>query len=236
MITPIVTSLSLDTFKKIQEKSLNDFSLIDNLVKFKTTINQPTGNFFYDPWVIKEEFKDTIYEEVLRSLDIEIGEARFIILKPGSCYHSHCDIDDRFHLNIQGQYSYLIDLDNQKMHLTQPDGIWYNMDAGLRHVAANFGSIDRIQLVVRQLLKRNYLTNPITVNLCPESTLEKSRFVFDDTISPWLNRATKQGIISNFKTDLHQVWFDAEEEVVSNLLTILPLGVKIRTSRCYNAT
>ena len=28
----------------------------------KTSINSPTGNFFYDPWTIKEEYKGTVWE------------------------------------------------------------------------------------------------------------------------------------------------------------------------------
>ena len=235
MITPMPTSLSIDTFKKIQNQAAIDFLSSENSAKFKTTINQPTGDFFYDPWEIKQEFKNTIYEEALTSLNANIGEARFIILKPGSCYHSHADIDDRFHLNIQGQYSYLIDLDTQKMNLTYPDGVWYNMNAGPRHVAANFGSIDRIQLVVRQLLKKNYLTNPINVNLFPDVNLPKARFVFDDTISPWLNEANKRGIISNFSTDLQQIWFDIEKDAVNELTQRIPAGINISSSPRYNA-
>jgi hypothetical protein len=67
---------------------------------FRTTINQPTGNFFYDPWEVKDDFKDTIWEELLTSLDEPLGEARVIVLKPQMSYHIHSDIDDRFHLNI----------------------------------------------------------------------------------------------------------------------------------------
>jgi hypothetical protein len=235
MITPTPTTLSIDTFKKIQDQAAIDFLLSENSAKFKTTINQPTGDFFYDPWEIKQEFKNTIYEEALASLNTDIGEARFIILKPGSCYHSHADIDDRFHLNIQGHYSYLINLDTQQMNLTYPDGVWYNMNAGPRHVAANFGSIDRIQLVVRQLLKKNYLTNPINVNLFPDVNLPKARFVFDDTISPWLNEANKRGIISNFSTDLQQIWFDIEKDAVNELTQRIPAGINISSSPRYNA-
>jgi hypothetical protein len=121
------------------------------------------------------------------------------------------------------------------MNLTYPDGVWYNMNAGPRHVAANFGSIDRIQLVVRQLLKKNYLTNPINVNLFPDVNLPKARFVFDDTISPWLNEANKRGIISNFSTDLQQIWFDIEKDAVNELTQRIPAGINISSSPRYNA-
>ena len=219
------TSYTL-SINQIGEIFQTDF--IRNLVntsndnKIKAEINQPSGNFFYDPWTIKPEFQKTIFEEILNSLPEPIGEARFIILKPGSCYHSHADIDDRYHLNIQGQYSHLIDLDNQKMFPTEVDGCWYTMNAGLRHVAANFGSIDRIQLVVRQLLKRNQLHDSVSVNVYyVGSEAAKARFVFDDKISPWLNYACKNNIIDNFKTDQKQIWFDIEKSEIADLKIIL---------------
>ena len=219
------TSYTL-SINQIGEIFQTDF--IRNLVntsndnKIKAEINQPSGNFFYDPWTIKPEFQKTIFEEILNSLPEPIGEARFIILKPGSCYHSHADIDDRYHLNIQGQYSHLIDLDNQKMFPTEVDGRWYTMNAGLRHVAANFGSIDRIQLVVRQLLKRNQLHDSVSVNVYyVGSEAAKARFVFDDKISPWLNYACKNNIIDNFKTDQKQIWFDIEKSEITDLKIIL---------------
>ena len=41
----------------------------------KTTINQPTGNFFYDEWELKEEFKvevDTVvFEEVKKQMTVK---------------------------------------------------------------------------------------------------------------------------------------------------------------------
>lgn len=190
--------------------------------KIKAGINQPSGNFFYDPWTIKIEFQNTIFEEILHSLPNPIGEARFVILKPGSCYHSHADIDDRYHLNIQGQYSHLIDLDNHKMFPTEVDGQWYTMNAGHRHVAANFGSIDRIQLVVRQLLKRNQLSDFVSVNVFYVGVdYTKARFIFDDKISPWLNYACKNNIIDDFKTDQKQIWFNIDRSEIQTLKIIL---------------
>lgn len=224
--------------REVTDELLDYFNLVshneDSLNKSKTTINRPTGDFFYDPWEIDPDFKGSIYEKVLDSLDIEIGEARLIVMKPGTCYHSHADIDDRYHLNIQGQYSYLINLDQQQMYPTVPDGVWYTMDASPRHVAANFGSVDRIQLVVRQLLKRNILENPVNVNIMPNLGVEKPRFVMDDVLSPWLNRAVKKGILNNFKTDLKQIWFDIEYKYLSELITIVPDGFII-TNQSYNA-
>lgn len=183
--------------------------------KFRTTINQPTGNFFYDPWILKEEFKNTVWEKLLSSLPQSIGEARIILLNPGNCYHSHSDIDDRYHLNLQGQYSYLIDLDDSTMFETKNDSNWYIMDAGKRHVAANFGSINRIQLVVRKLLNNSQLNNSVDVEINP--VCEKPRFEFDDIVSPWLNKMNKLSLLKNFRVLDNGVAFQLES---SNLLDL----------------
>jgi hypothetical protein len=74
---------------------------------FKTPLNEPTGNFFYDPWLIKDKYVGTVWEKLLASLPQPHGEARVIIMEPGSSYMAHSDIDNRWHLNIQGDYSYL---------------------------------------------------------------------------------------------------------------------------------
>ena len=131
----------------------------------KLVLNQPTGDFFYDPWIIKPEFAGTVWENILNSLPVNKGEARIITLKPGTSYYSHADADDRWHLNLKSEYGFVCDLDNQQMYLLKPDGIWYNMDAGRIHSAVNFGHIDRVQLVVRHLLCNNNLKNPVGIRI-----------------------------------------------------------------------
>jgi len=121
----------------------------------RTTINKPTGNFFYDPWELKDEYKGTVWQTLYDSLPVTKGEARIIVLGPGQAYQSHADIDDRYHLNILGDESFLIDLMREQMHKLNQDGIWYDMDAGFLHTAANFGRRARVQLVIRKLLKKN---------------------------------------------------------------------------------
>ena len=190
--------------------------------EFKITINQPTGDFFYDPWVIKPELKNTVWEKILNSLPIEHGEARIIILKPGTSYSCHADADDRWHLNLQSDRGYLIDLDDLKMYPLLSDGIWYHMDAGKLHTAANFGSIDRIQIVIRQLLRRNQLINSVPVKITIKSNAVDFRYQFDNTISPWLNRANKQGTINNFKFVDNEVTFNVENNLVTELIQIVP--------------
>jgi hypothetical protein len=190
--------------------------------EFKIAINQPTGDFFYDPWVIKPELKNTVWEKILNSLPNDHGEARIIILKPGTAYSCHADADDRWHLNLQSDQGYLIDLDSLKMYPLISDGIWYHMDAGKLHTAANFGATDRIQIVIRQLLRRNQLINPVHIKITIKSSAVDFRYQFDSTISPWLNRANKQGTINSFKFVNNEVSFNVENQLVDELTQIVP--------------
>ena len=194
----------------------------------KTAINEPTGNFFYDPWILKTEYKGTVWETLYNSLPVTKGEARIIILDPNQCYQIHADIDDRYHLNILGEKCYLIDLDDNIMHFLKTDGIWYNMDAGILHTATNFGRRARVQLVVRQLLNRNKLKNPVSVALATTiQNPDDARFIFDNTLSPWFNLANKQGRICNFSYSSLLVKFDIENDMLDVLKNILPSEFKL---------
>ena len=189
----------------------------------KTTINEPTGDFFYDPWILKEEYKGTVWKTLYDSLPAPKGEARIIILDPGQCYQIHADIDDRYHLNILGDNSYLIDLVRETMHPLSQDGIWYDMDASFLHTATNFGRKARVQLVVRKLLKQNKLSNPVKVSLTTSmNNVGHARFLFDNTMSPWFNEANKLGFINNFVQGAVTITFDIEQDKVESLKRILP--------------
>lgn len=199
----------------------NDNFLIDNK---KQVLNEPTGDFFYDPWEIKKEYKNTCWEDILNSLPLDKGEARLIKLVPGESYMAHADIDDRWHLNLQGNLSYIIDLENEKMHLLKTDGFWYDMNAGRLHSATNYGSIDRYQIVVRKLLIKNVLKNPVRFKISVNSPDYDYRYKFDYIISPWLNNANKKGIITNFVYNSNYVMFDIETELIDELVKIIPIG------------
>jgi hypothetical protein len=194
----------------------------------KTTINQPTGNFFYDPWVLKAEYVGTVWETLYNSLPAVKGEARIIILDPNQCYQIHADIDDRYHLNILGEECYLMDLVREQMYRLEQDGIWYNMDAGLLHTATNFGRRARVQLVVRHLLKSNKLIDPVEVSVSTTiSNTDDSRFLFDSHVSPWLNEANKLGFINNFSYTPISVKFNLERSKLESLKNMLPNEFKI---------
>lgn len=200
------------------EKAVNSIETSN----FRTTINKPTGNFFYDPWVVADEFKGTVWEEILSSIKEPVGEARFIILEPRQSYHVHADIDDRFHLNLKGEHCYLSDLNIGKMHKLSTDGIWYDMDAGRLHTASNFGRFDRVQLVVRKNLIRSTLQNLVHVKVLSNiPTLDDSRFMFDNKVSPWLNTVNKSGRMNNFNPSQTAVEFDVDEKLIPELKFVL---------------
>jgi hypothetical protein len=206
------TDYSISTI--ILQEALDSLPNIDS----RLSLNQPTGNFFTDPWEVRSEFADTVWKVVLGMIPNPIGEARLIKLKPKECYSSHADIDDRWHLNLTGNNSYLIDLETNTMHQSSIKQ-WYSMNAGIRHVAANFGSEDRIQLVVRRLLPVNQLVDPVTVAIKPSKS--DSRFHFDDVVSPWLNKAFKVGIVANFGWQDTQAEFDVERNNVEELRNLI---------------
>jgi hypothetical protein len=187
----------------------------------KHDLTQPTGNFFYDPWELKPEFLGTCWEEIWNSLPERKGQARIIVLDSPSCYTQHADIDDRYHLNLFGDEDYLIDLQSEKMFKLHKDSFWYIMDAGRLHTAISVGKHSRMQLVIRQLLTHNDLQDLVNVVITAGS--DKSRYRFDNNLSPWLNRANKNKIIDNFRTDGNSVYFDVEKSALSSLKDIIPL-------------
>lgn len=211
-----------------------DTNIIDSLLpdifdNGKHDITYPTGNFFYDPWELKPEFKNTPWEELWNSLPGDKGQARVIIMDSPSCYTQHADIDDRYHLNIINGKDYLIDLDECEMHPLITDGIWYEMDASKLHTAISVGERHRVQVVVRKLLKKNILTDTRKVKIDIKGN--QPRYAFDNSLSPWLNNANKNGLIANFKAHETQVTFDVEHSSLSDLLYCVPheFNIEVKT-------
>lgn len=210
-----------DTGYRVDTEIVTECSkLVHSFTDFKTSINEPTGNFFYDSWKIKEEYRDTAFETVLKKLPLSIGEARVISLPPMRCYTQHADIDDRYHLNIEGDGGYLLDLVDNKIYHTVNDGIWYIMDAGRLHTAVSCGERIRYQLVVRQLLTRNKLQDPVNIKIHLQNG--NPRFAFDNSISSWLNFCNKKNLLTEFEVIDNGVSFLLERKSLSYLKTIIP--------------
>jgi len=209
------------TYYTVSEELMQEARLALPNIDSRLAINQPTGKFFSDPWEIKSEFKGTVWEKILDKISEDKGEARLIKLSPGECYPSHADIDDRWHLSLTGNNSFLIDLENNIMHQTNVEGHWFLMNAGIKHTAANFGSEDRVQMVVRKLLPTPQIKNPKTVSIKLKQVIGERRFVFDDIISPWLNKAYKLGIVDNFKGEDLEAKFTVEESYIAELRKVI---------------
>lgn len=191
----------------------------------KTTLNEPTGEMFYEPWTMKKEFIGSVWEKLIAPLGPNVGEARVIVLDSPSTYTQHADIDDRYHLNITGDGSYLLDLDDLKIYPLVNDGTWYEMNAGKLHSAIAVGKKYRIQLVVRKLLNHNVLANPVNVKLTQLNS--ESRYDFDNTISSWLNQAVKRNILDNFRIEDKSVLFTVENNYIDELKLIVPDSIEI---------
>jgi hypothetical protein len=197
--------------------NLSNFSWENN----KTALNYPTKDFFYDPWKIKDEYKNTEIEKILSYFPNDIGEARIIILEPGKSYFSHADIDDRYHLNIQSENSFLIDLNNYIMFPIIKDNKIWDMNTGLLHTASNFGSINRIQLVVRKLLKHNTLENKSKIKITPINMPFDYRYKFDNIVSPYLNQSVKNKKLDNFSVNKNTISFYFDKNYIKELLDII---------------
>jgi hypothetical protein len=183
----------------------------------RVALNKPTGNFFYDKWELKEEYRGTPWEQVLGTLPYTIGEARVITLEPNQSYMAHADIDNRWHLNLSGVHSFLIDLEEQQMYNQRLDGHWRYMFANKIHTAGNYGSVARKQLVVREPLKHSHFTNLINFEITPAYEQFDYRYQFDTIISPWLNRKNQEGTLDNFSYKDTVVTFGLAEHVVEEL-------------------
>jgi len=188
----------------------------------KTVLNRPTDRYFYDPWTIKPEYKGTIWEKLLSTLEIPFGEARIVTLPSKTNYVAHSDIDDRYHLNLSGVLCYLIDIDDNEMHISVRDGRWYRMDTSRLHTAANFGNRFRHEIVVRHLLPENQIEIPVKIKI--ESKIEdmdEARFAFDYKLSSILNIGCKKGLVTDFNLTDNGPVFKCEESFVTEIQNTL---------------
>ena len=224
MIVPTNYTVSTDLLDRVmQDPIYNSFD-----------INVPTGRFFYDPWQIKPEFKNTAWEEVLNTLPEKgIGEAKVRKLDIKTCYTRHADIDDRWHLSFETKNSFLVDLEKDVMHNTTP-GVWYSMNAGIMHSAVNFGDSDRYQLVVRKLLPNNQLTSPIKIKMTAKNPPRNYRYIFDQHISPKLNKWCKEGVLTNFAPNSNYIEFELEKTYINELQSSCK-DTKIEIELIYDA-
>lgn len=213
----MVTGLMWQCPQGLIEQALAEYPIHNEVV----VLNKHDGDFFYGKWTIKDEFKDTLWEQVLDTLPYSIGEARIITLAPGESYQSHADIDNRWHLNLTGDQSFLIDLENQEMFKCTRNDHWYFMRTGSRHTACNFGSVPRLQLVVREPLRKiQQSINLISVSITQAVPAPDNHFKFDNIFSPWLNKINEQYKMTDFSPSPALVTFKMEAELKAELESI----------------
>lgn len=196
-------------------EGLIEQALKEHPITGSVVLNESTGDFFYDKWQIKDLYKDTLWQQVIDSLPMTIGQARIIKMEPGESYMAHADIDNRWHLNLTGEQAYLIDLDEKIMYECERDNRWAYMDASRIHAATNYGSVPRLQLVVREPLRRS--REPIDlVRISMEPAYEQHdfRYKFDKIFSPLLNRANQKYKLSGFAHATSSLTFKLERELL----------------------
>ena len=195
------------------------FDLVKHLPEGKNVLNQPTGNFFYDAWEVLPEYKGTAIEDLFKQLP-DHGEARVIVMKPGESYSAHADIDDRYHITLDAEQSFLHDIENEMMYATKPDNTVYLMNAGLLHSASNYGYKNRYQLVIRKRLKNNKeIYDPRQVLMSVKNPAYNMRYLFDSSFSRMLNRFVKEGKVNNFaRINETTVKFLCENDSINEIL------------------
>ena len=188
----------------------------------KLDVNQPTGNFFYDPWQLKPQYTGTVLHTLLDQLG-NVGQAKIVSIPPGQCYLAHSDVEDRYHVTLQSEHSYVMDISNQKTHPCRVDDCVYHMNTAQLHSVMNAGYVPRIQLVVRQLLTRHQLVDPVHILIEATQAHHNLRQQWDQSILVWCNLANKQGIMTNFDPmdSEARVQFDMESSHLDSLKEVL---------------
>ena len=204
------------------------FDLVKHLPEGKNALNEPTGDFFYDPWKLLPEYQGTALEELLKQLP-DHGEVRVIVLKPGESYCAHADIDDRYHVTLDAEQSYLHDIENEMMYATKSDDTVYLMNTGVLHTASNYGYKNRYQLVIRKRLQKRTLEDPINIFMSVKDPVYNLRYLFDSSFSRLLNQLEKQNKLSKFiKVNDTNIKFSVEKDSLNKLLETQQLcGFKI---------
>ena len=189
---------------------------------FKLDLNQPTGNFYYDPWQLKPEYEHTAVAQLLHQL-APVGQVKIVSIPPGQCYLAHSDVEDRYHVTLQSEHSYVLDITHQQVYECRVDDRVYHTNTAQLHTVMNAGYVPRIQLVIRELLTRHQLVNPVRIHIQATQAPHNLRQQWDNHILVWCNLAHKQGIITDFDpmNSEAQVQFHMESDHLDSLRAVL---------------
>jgi hypothetical protein len=226
----MLTDLNINVELEPLLEELSDIQWDD---KNRCSLNKPLGNWLFDDYEMLPGWKGTAFESLLNSLPFRVGEARLMKLEPGTCYPCHSDLDDRYHLNLTtNDQCYLIDLDNHVMHPVKTDGKIYYMNANVKHTAANFGDISRIQLVIRKPFERFDDPNMMKLSVKFVDTQFNFRYEFDQYVSPLIGKLAKEKQLSWFepKSNTEMVISTTQDGIHSLLAAFNKHGFKYFTS------
>lgn len=208
---------------KFSMQPIIDQVLAMDLSSKRIDLNKPNGKYFNDPW--ENMIKGTPLGDVLDGLG-NIGQARLLCLESGDTYTAHTDPDDRYHLAITtNEFSYLIDVSEQKFYHLPVDGTVWQMDTSPTHVAVNWGPTTRVHLNVRVLLP-HYSVDRKGVKITVSSDMYNWKQNSYIEIMGFINKAVKSGVITGFDTPNSQtLYLNCEEPRILD-----PFFEKIRSS------
>ncbi len=179
----------------------------------RLVLNYTTEKLLNGPYQTLPEFERTPLGNILELLG-NPGEARLLKLESSESYTAHADPDDRIHLAIiTNPYSYLIDIDDNKMYHLPADGQLWRMDTGKMHVAANFGGRTRVHLNVRLALSK--FVSPGYLLRIEGGDFDWKQEAYTISMS-FFNRAIKNKIITGFeKVNEREVLINCDPIILS---------------------
>lgn len=202
------------------QKMVDYLPLIDWDNDGRASITVPTGHWLYEPYKLAVRFQGTPFAKFLDIIPFEYGEVRLMKMSPGTCYRAHADIDDRLHINLTAnEHCHLIDLNANRMYPIKSDGYVYKMDGSRIHTAVNFGSTDRVQLVLRVPLKMYDVEDGIYCSIKFIDPPHDLRYQLDQHISPLLNQYVKSGDLGYFNKDSDTIFIMHISETALDKIT-----------------
>jgi hypothetical protein len=189
----------------------------------RIVLNKSDGGLFTGAYTTLPEYENTPLGQFLNDLSWvagDIGEARLLFLESGDSYTAHTDPDDRYHLVIKtNPYSYIMDIDEQRMIHLPADGTVWHMDTSKKHLAGNYGGTTRIHLNVRSKLP-NYTGNGIHLKI-EGGAVDWKQALYMDTMS-YINQSVKLGLITGIeKVNDRELLLNTDHEVLENIKNIV---------------
>lgn len=185
----------------------------------RIVLNESDGGLFTGQYTTLPQFQNTPLGCLLEELG-EIGEARLLKLDSGDSYTVHTDPDDRFHFVIEtNPFSYIVDIEEEKLIHLPVDGYMYRMDTSKKHLAGNYGGTPRIHLNVRAKLP-NYIGNGFHIKI-EGGNVDWKQVLYMDTMS-FLNQSIKNNHITGIeKINERELLINTNEQVVAEIKRIV---------------